>query len=82
MNFKIILILLCLFIGACKTTNEEVIDGEEKIVSHQEDKINNIVDDLTKKYSSIKSIVNNINTSRSGSSIGEKEFLLYGDLCF
>ena len=40
MNFKIILILLCLFIGACKTTNEEVIDGEEKIVSHQEDKIN------------------------------------------
>ena len=26
MNFKIILILLCLFIGACKTTNEEITD--------------------------------------------------------
>lgn len=37
-----------------------------------------IVNDLTKKFKSIKSIVNNINSSKSGATIGEKEILLYG----
>ena len=38
-----------------------------------------IVDDLTKKFKSIKSIVNNINSSKSGATSGEKEILLYGN---
>ena len=42
MNFKIVLILFCLFIGACKATNEEVADKtNESIQSTDEgDKVN------------------------------------------
>ena len=42
MNFKIVLILFCLFIGACKATNEEVADKtNESIESTDEgDKVN------------------------------------------
>lgn len=42
MNFKIVLILFCLFIGACKATNEEVVDKtNESIQSTDEgDKVN------------------------------------------